>query len=53
MSDKKKHKHEVEEVNETPVEAVAMPENGEQLAAEVEALTRLVPNASVTNRTGI
>jgi molecular chaperone GrpE len=45
MSDKKKHKHEVEEVNETSVEAVAMPENGEQLAAEVEALKKQLEEA--------
>jgi molecular chaperone GrpE len=35
----KDHKHE-EEVNETQAEAVAMPENGEQLAAEIEALKK-------------
>lgn len=45
MSDKKKHKHESEAVNETPVEAVAMPENGEQLAAEVEALKKQLEEA--------
>ena len=36
MSDKKKHKHETEAVTETPVEAVAMPENGEQPSADAE-----------------
>ena len=45
MSDKKKHKHESEAVNETPVEAVAMPENGGQLAAEVEALKKQLEEA--------
>jgi molecular chaperone GrpE len=37
MTDKKKHKE--EEVNETPVEAAeTLPENGEQVKAEMEAL---------------
>jgi len=38
MTDKKKHKHEREQVNEIPAEAVEVPENGEQLKVQVEAL---------------
>ena len=40
----KEHKHE-EEVPETQAEAVATPENGEQLAAEVEALKKQLEEA--------
>jgi len=40
----KDHKHE-EEVNETQAEAVATPENGEQLTAEVEALKKQLEEA--------
>jgi molecular chaperone GrpE len=40
----KDHKHE-EEVNETPVEAVAAPENGEQLTAEMETLKKQLEEA--------
>lgn len=48
MSEKKHHKEKEiqnEEVNETPAEAVATPENGEQLAAEMEALKRQIEAA--------
>ena len=52
MSDKKKHKHETEEANETKAEAVAtplqedgMPEVNDQLAAEIEALKRQLVEA--------
>ncbi|MCI0556301.1 MAG: nucleotide exchange factor GrpE [Anaerolineae bacterium] len=48
MSDKKHHKEKEskhEEVNEPQAEAVATPENGEQLAAEIEALKRQVEDA--------
>jgi molecular chaperone GrpE len=38
MTDKKKHKHENEEVAETPVPAAELPENGEQLDSQMEAL---------------
>jgi len=45
MSEKKKHKHETEEINQTnaeavatPLEAVEMPEFNEQAAAEIDAL---------------
>ena len=44
MSDKKKHKHE-EEVNETQAEVVAIPESGEQLAAEMDALKKQLEEA--------
>jgi molecular chaperone GrpE len=44
MTEKKKHKHE-EEISETQAEAVATPENGEQLSAEIEALKRQVEEA--------
>jgi molecular chaperone GrpE len=48
MTDKKKHhkenQHE-EEINETQAEAVVTPENGEQLAAEIEALKRQLGEA--------
>jgi len=40
MTDKKKHKHEAEEVNEIQSEAVAMPEIGGQAEVDVEALKR-------------
>lgn len=40
----KEHKHE-EETHETQAEAVAAPENGEQLAAEVEALKKQLEEA--------
>ncbi len=40
----KEHKHE-EEVKETPVGAVATPESGEQLAAEVETLKKQLEDA--------
>lgn len=48
MSEKKHHKEKEiqnEEVNETQAEAVATSENGEQLAAEVEALRRQLEEA--------
>lgn len=37
MTDKKKHKHE-EQVNEVPAEAAEMPESGQQLKVQVDAL---------------
>jgi molecular chaperone GrpE len=48
MSEKKHHKEkeiQPEEVNETQAEAVATPENSEQLAAETEALRRQLEEA--------
>lgn len=47
MPDKKKHhkEHKHEEVEETKAEAVATPESGEQLAAEVDALRRQLEDA--------
>ena len=48
MTEKKHHKEKEiqhEEVNETQAEAVATPENGEQLAAELEALKRQIEEA--------
>lgn len=48
MTDKKHHKEKEiqhEEVNDTQAEAVATPENGEQLAAELEALKRRLEEA--------
>ena len=49
MTEKKHHKEkehkQEEEVNETQAEAVATPENGGQLAAEVEALKRQLEDA--------
>jgi molecular chaperone GrpE len=48
MTEKKHHKEKEiqhEEVNETQAEAVATPENGEQLAAELEALKRQLEEA--------
>jgi|SRR6185436_8433174 len=46
MSDKKKHKHPEQEADEIQAEeAVATPENGEQLAAEVEALKKQLGEA--------
>lgn len=48
MTEKKDHKEKEiqhEEVNETQAEAVATPENGEQLAAELEALKRQLEEA--------
>ena len=50
MTEKKHHKEKEiqhEEVNETQAEAVATPENGEQLAAELEALKRQLEEAEV------
>jgi len=44
MTDKKKHEHE-EEINETKVEAVEMPETAEQLSAEIEALEKQLEEA--------
>ena len=44
MSDKKKHKHK-EEINETKAEAVAMPEVGEQMPVDVDALKRQLEDA--------
>ena len=41
----KDHKHE-EEVNETPAEAVAAPENGGQLTAEIDALKKQLEEAN-------
>ena len=43
MTEKKKHKH--DEENETQAEAVSTPENGEQLAAEIETLKRQLEEA--------
>ena len=48
MSNKKHHEEkesELEEVNETKAEAVATPENADQLSAEMEALKRQVEDA--------
>src|SRR5687767_8866647 len=48
MTEKKHHKEKEiqhEEVNETQAEAVATPENGEQLAAELETLKRQLEEA--------
>lgn len=47
MSDKKKHKHEAQETNESKVEAVAMPESSEQVSADAErdALKRQLEDA--------
>ncbi|HZM23993.1 MAG TPA: nucleotide exchange factor GrpE [Anaerolineales bacterium] len=48
MSEKKHHKEKEiqhEEVNETQAEAVATPENGEQLAAEMDVLKRQLEEA--------
>jgi molecular chaperone GrpE len=47
MTDRKKHhkEHKHEESEEIRAEAVAMPENGEQLAAEIEALKRQLEGA--------
>jgi molecular chaperone GrpE len=48
MSEKKHHNEnetQPEEVNETQAEAVATPENGEQLATELEALRRQLEEA--------
>ena len=48
MTEKKHHKEKEiqhEEVNETQAEAVATPENGEQLAVELEALKRQLEEA--------
>ena len=48
MSEKKRHKETEpvhEEMNETQAEAIATPENGEQLTAEVEALKRHLEEA--------
>lgn len=48
MTEKKDHKEKEiqhEEVNDTQAEAVATPENGEQLAAELEALKRQLEEA--------
>lgn len=48
MSEKKHHKEKElkhDEVNETQAEAVATPENAEQLSAEIEALKRQVEDA--------
>lgn len=48
MSNKKRHEEKEsvpEEINETKAEAVATPENADQLAAEMEALKRQVEDA--------
>ena len=48
MNEKKQHKEKesnYEEINETEAEAVATPENVEQLSAEIEALKRQVEEA--------
>ena len=44
MTDKKKHKHE-EEINQIKAEAVAAPENAEQLSIEMDALKRQLEDA--------
>jgi molecular chaperone GrpE len=45
MTDKKKHKHEEEVVNEIQAEAEAMPEETEQASSELEALQRQLEEA--------
>ncbi len=45
MSDKKKHKHQPEEVIETKAEAVETPETGAQAQVEIEALTKRLEEA--------
>ena len=40
MTEKKNHKHNDEEVNETQAEAVELPENAEQTNVEIEALMK-------------
>jgi molecular chaperone GrpE len=53
MSDKKKHKHEAEEVKESKIEVVAtpsqelMPEVSEQASVEVDALKRQLEDAEI------
>jgi len=45
MTDKKKHKHKEEEINEIKAEAVATPENGGQFSVEFDALKRQLEDA--------
>ena len=45
MTEKKKHKHEEEEIEENKAEAVATSENVEQLSAEIEALKKQLAEA--------
>jgi molecular chaperone GrpE len=45
MTEKKHHKHDEQEVNETQAEAVELPENGEQTNAEMEALMKRLEEA--------
>jgi len=45
MTDKKKHKHKAEEINEIKAEAVATPEVSEQVSAEMDALKRQLEDA--------
>jgi len=45
MTEKKHHKHNEEEVNETQAEAVGSPENAEQANAEIEALMKRLEEA--------
>jgi len=48
MTEKKHHKHNEEEVNETQAEAVGSPENAEQANAEIEALMKRLEEAEAT-----
>ena len=45
MTEKKHHKHEEQEVNETQAEAVESSENGQQVNAEMEALMKRLEEA--------
>ena len=45
MTDKKHHRHNEEEVNETQAEGVESPENAEQANAEIEALMKRLEEA--------